>query len=178
MESEPTKPTKATRKTTTQGTKAGATSEADTETEAEPSQPTKGDLQRGTRTRSQSVGCTCICTPATTKRSGTPATGATSTESSATAFRCYQSLIVIMLLPTALAKVPLFLSSPSDSVPPSHTLSNLFLQKNPMSYPLIRHCHHHRLPVDLQDGWARLKHKSRLRNPRSKGKGMPAVRDT
>jgi hypothetical protein len=67
-------------------------------------------------------------------------------------------------------KTPLFLSSPSKSVPPSPTLSNLFLQKNPMSYPLIRRRRHHR-PIDLQHGWARLKHKSRLRNPRSKGKG-------
>ena len=63
-ESEPAKPTKPTRKTTTRGIKAGAASEADGETEAE---PTKGGLRRGTRTRSQSVEAPAPA-PAKTKR--------------------------------------------------------------------------------------------------------------
>jgi hypothetical protein len=63
-ESEPAKPTKPTRKTTTRGTKAGAASEADGETEAEPA---KGGLRRGTRTRSQSAEAPAPA-PARTKR--------------------------------------------------------------------------------------------------------------
>jgi hypothetical protein len=62
--SEPAEPTKPTRKTTTRGTKAGAASEADAETEAE---PTKAGLRRGTRTRSQSVEAPAPA-PAKTKR--------------------------------------------------------------------------------------------------------------
>ena len=64
--SEPAEPTKPARKTTTRGTKAGAASEADVETEAG---PTKGGLRRGTRTRSQSVEVEAPApAPAKTKR--------------------------------------------------------------------------------------------------------------
>jgi ribonuclease E len=63
-ESEPAKPTKPARKTTTRGTKAGAASEADAETEVEPA---KGGLRRGTRTRSQSAEAPAPA-PARTKR--------------------------------------------------------------------------------------------------------------
>ena len=63
-ESEPAGPTKPTRKATTRGTKAGAASEADAETEAEPA---KSGLRRGTRTRSQSVEAPAPA-PAKTKR--------------------------------------------------------------------------------------------------------------
>ena len=62
--SEPAEPTKPTRKKTTRGTKAGAASEADVETEAEPA---KSGLRRGTRTRSQSVEAPAPA-PAKTKR--------------------------------------------------------------------------------------------------------------
>jgi len=64
--SEPAEPSKPTRKTTTRGTKAGAASEADVETEAEPA---KSGLRRGARTRSQSVEPPAPApAPTTTKR--------------------------------------------------------------------------------------------------------------